>query len=72
MAVVSLLGDHFHAISIGLTAFQNKAYDVAVPGWDMNTQVTGDYSWHANKRVAKGGFRPLRRPKPLESTHFEP
>ena len=22
--------------------------------------LTGDYNWHANKRVAKGGFRPLR------------
>jgi hypothetical protein len=22
--------------------------------------LTGDYTWHANKHVAKGGFRPLR------------
>jgi TnpA family transposase len=40
-------------------------------GWN-HIGLTGDYSWHANKRVAKGGFRPLRRPKPVESTHFEP
>jgi len=40
-------------------------------GWN-HIGLTGDYSWHANKRVAKGGFRPLRRPKPVESTHSEP
>lgn len=40
-------------------------------GWN-HIGLTGDYSWHANKQVAKGGFRPLRRPKSVESTHFEP
>ena len=30
-------------------------------GWE-HVNLTGDYSWHANKRVAKGGFRPLRNP----------
>ncbi len=40
-------------------------------GWN-HIGLTGDYSWHANKRVAKGGFRPLRRPKPVESVNFEP
>jgi hypothetical protein len=40
-------------------------------GWN-HVGLTGDYSWHANKRIAKGGFRPLRRAKPAESTHFEP
>jgi TnpA family transposase len=40
-------------------------------GWN-HIGLTGDYSWHANKRVAKGGFRPLRRAKSAESTHFEP
>jgi hypothetical protein len=39
-------------------------------GWNHKA-LTGDYSRHANKRVAKGGFRPLRRVKPVESTHFE-
>ena len=31
-------------------------------GWD-HINLTGDYSWHTNKRVAKGRFRPLRTPK---------
>ena len=35
-------------------------------GWN-HVALTGDYSWHANKRVAKGGFRPLRRSKPIDS-----
>jgi TnpA family transposase len=30
--------------------------------WD-HIHLTGDYHWHANKRVAKGGFRPLRQRK---------
>ena len=29
-------------------------------GWE-HIDLTGDYVWHANKRVAKGGFRPLRK-----------
>ena len=31
-------------------------------GWD-HINLTGDYSWQTNKRVAKGRFRPLRMPK---------
>jgi len=31
-------------------------------GW-AHINLTGDYVWHANKRVAKGRFRPLRRPQ---------
>jgi len=31
-------------------------------GWE-HINLTGDYVWHANKRVAKGGFRPLRKAK---------
>jgi hypothetical protein len=34
--------------------------------------LTGDYSWDANKRVAKGGFRLLRRLRPAESTVATP
>jgi hypothetical protein len=30
-------------------------------GWE-HINLTGDYVWHANKRVAKGRFRPLRKP----------
>lgn len=28
-------------------------------GWE-HINLTGDYTWYTNKRVAKGGFRPLR------------
>jgi TnpA family transposase len=38
---------------------------VAPLGWN-HVGLTGDYSWHANKRVAKGGYRPLRRAKQAE------
>lgn len=31
-------------------------------GWD-HINLTGDYIWHSNKRVAKGRFRPLRASK---------
>jgi TnpA family transposase len=40
---------------------------VAPLGWN-HIGLTGDYSWHANKRVAKGGYRPLRRSRPVGST----
>ena len=33
-------------------------------GWE-HVNLTGDYTWHTNKRVAKGGFRPLRTAKKL-------
>jgi hypothetical protein len=35
-------------------------------GWE-HINLTGDYSWHTNKRVAKGGFRPLRNPRTVFS-----
>ena len=31
-------------------------------GWE-HINLTGDYTWHTNKRVAKGAFRPLRSPR---------
>jgi hypothetical protein len=31
-------------------------------GWE-HVNLTGDYTWHSNKRVAKGGCRPLRIPR---------
>ena len=40
-------------------------------GWN-HIGLTGDYNWHANKRVAKGGFRPLRRVRSMESTGAAP
>ena len=35
-------------------------------GWE-HINLTGDYTWHTNKWVAKGGFRPLRTAKKLVS-----
>jgi len=35
-------------------------------GWE-HINLTGDYTWHTNKRVAKGGFRPLRTPRNASS-----
>ena len=31
-------------------------------GWE-HINLTGDYTWHTNKRLAKGRFRPLRSPR---------
>jgi len=31
-------------------------------GWE-HIKLTGDYTWHTNKRVAKGGYKPLRAVK---------
>src|ERR1700688_2291521 len=31
-------------------------------GWE-HVNLTGDYTWHSNKRVAKGRFRPIRIPR---------
>jgi TnpA family transposase len=47
---------------------KSRAFDPALLqhvsplGWE-HINLTGDYTWHANKRVAKGGFRPLRNPR---------
>ncbi len=35
---------------------------IAPLGWN-HINLTGDYVWHAKKRVAKGRFRPLRAAK---------
>jgi TnpA family transposase len=39
---------------------------VSALGWE-HVNLTGDYTWHTNKRVAKGGFRPLRTAKKVLS-----
>jgi hypothetical protein len=47
---------------------KSRAFDSALLqhvsplGWE-HVNLTGDYIWHTNKRVAKGGFRPLRIPR---------
>jgi Tn3 transposase DDE domain len=40
-------------------------------GWE-HINLTGDYVWHANKRVAKGRFRPLRNPGEAVTRLFTP
>jgi hypothetical protein len=40
--------------SVNQSLFQH----VSPLGWEQ-VNLTGDYIWHTNKRVAKGGFRPL-------------
>jgi hypothetical protein len=40
-------------------------------GWE-HINLTGDYVWHSNKRVAKGRFRPLRSPKDSMARLFTP
>lgn len=40
----------------------NLIQHVAPLGWN-HINLTGDYVWHANKRVAQGRFRPLRAVK---------
>ena len=39
-------------------------------GWE-HINLTGDYIWHANRRVAKGSFRPLRQPRETAARWFE-
>src|SRR5258708_37237415 len=39
LAVVSGLEDEIHGRLFGLTRFQNKEFDVAVPGWSLDVTV---------------------------------
>ena len=39
-------------------------------GWE-HINLTGDYIWQANRRVAKGHFRPLRQPREATVPWFE-
>jgi hypothetical protein len=41
-AIVSGLGDEIHGRLFGLTRFQNKEFDVTVPGWGLDATVTKD------------------------------
>ena len=36
VGVVSLLGDTFHSVFVGTTAFQNTGHDIPVPQWSIN------------------------------------
>ena len=44
----------------GWSVGQGFTPDAPIAPWE-HINLTGDYVWHANKRVAKGGFRPLRK-----------
>jgi hypothetical protein len=37
-----------------------------------NGKIAGDYIWHANRRVAKGSFRPLRQPREAAARWLKP
>jgi hypothetical protein len=54
------------AISKGVVAkyapFHTKVINAAVRD-ATHIHLTGDYVWHANRRAAKGRYRPLRAPK---------
>ena len=59
----------------GLREDGHSIHDSLLPhlspvGWE-HIDLTGDYVWHANKRVAKGRFRPLRRPQDSISRLFK-
>jgi hypothetical protein len=72
--VVRDTGQHWAAapyVSPGAAKRLPLKRGVAPLGWN-HIGLTGDYNWHANKRVAKGGFRPLRRVRSMESTVAAP
>jgi hypothetical protein len=49
------------AYARAVTDFLSWCESIGVTSLHVN--LTGDYTWHTNKRVAKGGFRPLRIPR---------
>jgi hypothetical protein len=54
------LGRAIHALREQGRSVDEKLLTHLSPlGWE-HINLTGDYVWHANKRVAKGRFRPLR------------
>ena len=56
--------------AIGALRDQGRQFDTAwlqhiAPVHWSHINLTGDYSWRQNKRVEKGGLRPLRMPKAI-------
>jgi hypothetical protein len=43
----------------GQSVDENLLAHLSPLGWE-HINLTGDYVWHSNKRVAKGRFRPVR------------
>lgn len=55
----------------GLSVDERLLAHVSPLGWE-HINLTGDYVWHSNKRVAKGRFRPLRSSKDSVTRLFTP
>src|SRR5258708_24473639 len=55
LAVVSVMGNTVHGKTVGLTAFQNKSFDAAVPGWNLDATVTKDLVEHIVAGAKIGG-----------------
>jgi hypothetical protein len=55
LAIVSVMGDTVHGNVVGLTAFQNKSFDAAVPGWNLDATVTKDLVEHIVAGAKIGG-----------------
>jgi TnpA family transposase len=54
----------------GRTISDDLLVHLAPLGWE-HINLTGDYIWQANRRVAKGHFRPLRQPREATVPWFE-
>ena len=67
VATIILWNTVYLELAIGSLRQQGRQIDdgllkhVAPVHWN-HINLTGDYSWRQNKRVEKGGFRPLRKP----------
>ena len=69
LAIVSLLGDTLHARQVGLTVFQNRSFDVAVPDWGLDTAVTAQVKEAVvSSGKIKGEVAPLVAPLPDRRT----
>jgi hypothetical protein len=54
----------------GRSIFDELLVHLSPLGWE-HINLTGDCIWHANRRVAKGRFRPLRQPREATGRWFE-
>jgi hypothetical protein len=68
----SYLGRAMHGLrEEGQSVDENLLAHLSSLGWE-HINLTGDYVWHSNKRVAKGRFRPLRSPRDSMTRLFTP
>lgn len=73
VAAITLWNNVYLERAVSALREQGEVDDSLLPhlpplGWD-HINLTGDYSWHTNKNIAEGRFRPLRTPK---STNTRP